>query len=268
MNVDIAFNRTKRIVESTEIKTHFDCLRTIVLNISEACNLKCSMCPRNSGYPNRHEFMSIDTAIEIAHQLHMNKYNGLISISGMGEPCLHPDLIGICKVLQGFNLQVITNGTIDIDYKTLTQYAQLLISVHNWNDIDKLKDRFASLPVIFRNHDLTSPMSELKITNRGGWTNKETVSGICNFPFYKMLIDIDGSYLLCADDWKRSSLKKDLNIFNMNIYDYFCNYLSEIKNKMLTEGRLQNNTCKLCSADGKLIGSNAVEWYRKNVYQR
>lgn len=265
--MDISFRRTKSLVESSEIESHFGCLKTIVLNVSEVCNLECPMCPRSSGYKSTNKFMSIDTAAELSRQLTKLDYRGIVSISGMGEPCINKDLLSICNILYGFKVQVITNGTLDYDYKTLSKYAKILVSVHDWSQIDEINKRFVNVPVIIRNHDTTSPDCELKITNRGGWNNQEQWDTVCNYPFYKTIIDHDGCYLLCCDDWKRFSKDNTINISSINIEDYFCNHLNEAKSNMLTKGRLCE-PCNHCNTNGKLIGSNIVEWYIKNVYQR
>ena len=265
--MDLAFSRIKNIVESLKIKTEFDCLKTIVLNVSEVCNLKCEMCPRYFDYPNSQQFMTVNTAEVLAYQLSCFDYQGIVSISGMGEPCFNKDLIKICKILNDFNVQVLSNGTLEYDYKELSKYAKILISVHDWDYIDSYRYKFAGIPVIFRNHDLNHPDCELKITNRGGWNNKENTNGICNYPFYKTMIDHDGCYILCADDWKRISKVKEININSMSIKDYFCNYLLQTKNQMIMKGRLCE-PCNHCNTNGQMIGSNIVEWYMDSVSKR
>jgi hypothetical protein len=53
----------------------------------------------------------------------------------------------------------------------------------------------------------------------------------------------------------------------MNINTYFTNYLTNFKNEMLKKGRLYE-PCIYCNIDGRMIGSNIVEWYLKNVYKK
>lgn len=220
------------------------------------------MCPRAHGYENKNRYMKVETAMEIRNQLAVLDYKGMISISGMGEPFLNKDLLNICTILKDFNLQVITNGTLPRDYHSISEFAQILVSVHDWSNIENYRKRFEGVPAIFRNNDPNHLDCELKITNRGGWNNKDGREGPCNYPFYKTLIDYDGCYLLCADDWKRVSKKENVNVSNVNIKDYFCNYLREVKNQAIEKGRLYE-PCRHCNTDGRLIGSNIVEWYKK-----
>ena len=76
-----------------------------------------------------------------------------------------------------------------------------------------------------------------------------------------MFIDIDGSYLLCPDDWKRISRKDNVNIYTMSIKEYFCNYIKNTKNILLDKGRVLEPCC-CCSANGTLMGANIVEEYK------
>ena len=43
--VDITWKDTKNRIESGFFNNEIECLKTIVLNISENCQLKCPMCP-------------------------------------------------------------------------------------------------------------------------------------------------------------------------------------------------------------------------------
>jgi hypothetical protein len=260
-------NRTKMMVEDININNELDTLRTIVLNVSEQCNLQCKPCPRAYGYPSSDVFMNIKTIECLNNQL--VNYYGKISISGNGEPCLNRNLIEMCKILKDHQLQVITNGLVEFDYETLSQYAEVYVSIHNYDrDINSLNDRFKNIPVIFRNHDTNHPNNELMATNRGGYINSYCYHNkLCNIPFYKVMIDHDGSFLLCPDDWRRITKYSGVDIFNLSIKDYFCYYLYNIKKDIVEKGR-QYEPCSSCSIEGTLIGSKFVEWWMKNVYRR
>ena len=105
-----SFELTNDRLKNAQIKQETDCIRTVVLNISEFCNLQCLSCPRSKGYKNRKLFMSSSIAQKIKERLDEIKYNGIISISGMGEPFAHPFILNILKILKEYNIQIITNG--------------------------------------------------------------------------------------------------------------------------------------------------------------
>ena len=78
------------------------------IEITNKCNLDCNMCPRESlGVEFKH--MQLDLFKKI-----INRLNGvsLITLTGWGEPFMHPnifDMIKICKG-KGFQVQLTTNG--------------------------------------------------------------------------------------------------------------------------------------------------------------
>lgn len=63
------FEQTKSRIDKADIQNELDCIQTIVLNISEYCSLKCSMCPRSIGYPNRKTYMNPLTILNIKKRL-------------------------------------------------------------------------------------------------------------------------------------------------------------------------------------------------------
>ena len=93
------FEQTKSRIDKADIQNELDCIQTIVLNISEYCSLKCSMCPRSVGYPNIKTFMNPLYILNIKKRLQEIDYKGTISISGMGEPCEHPKLMELLRIL-------------------------------------------------------------------------------------------------------------------------------------------------------------------------
>ena len=78
------------------------------------------------------------------------------------------------------------------------------------------------------------------------------------------MIDYDGSYLLCADDFNRKSYSKDLNIYNVSIEDYFINRIKSVKMKLINNGRINISPCNRCNINGTRYGLDIVEWYKEN----
>ena len=252
-------------MKSNNIESEIQCLKSIMLNISESCQLSCSYCPRSYGYQNNEYFMTLDIVKEIKKQLDSFNYKGLISISGMGEPTLHKDIFKICDIFRNYNLQVISNGiTTDFDYEALSKKCTLIITKHlkSYN-YDK---KFENINVIFKNHIESDEKCSLIKTNRGGWLYNEKRDRKCFVPFYKLSIDYDGSYLLCPDDWSRKSKNFNNTIFNIEIKKYFCETLKSTKAKLL-KSRLFIDTCKNCSIDGMLAGIEEANFFKNDKKQ-
>tara|TARA_B100000315_G_scaffold184167_1_gene173174 strand:- start:27587 stop:28558 length:972 start_codon:yes stop_codon:yes gene_type:complete len=83
------------------------------IEITNKCNLDCAMCPReNIGVEYRH--MDFDIFKKIINKLSEVR---LITLTGWGEPFMHPnifDMIKICKK-KGFQVQLTTNGIFPSD---------------------------------------------------------------------------------------------------------------------------------------------------------
>ena len=256
-----AFEEKKKEIETVKIEKELDCLRVVTLNISEKCQLKCPSCPRSQGYPNRDLFMNMNTASKIKQLLDKIGFNGIVSISGLGEPCLNPLIYNLVSVFFPHKVQVVTNGLAGINYKLLSNYADIVVSVHNINHLNLLEEKFKDVAVTYKNHDRNSDSCELIPTNRGGWLSEENNKDrVCFFPLYKICIDYDGSYLWCPDDWRRVSKKPSIDIFHMDIATYFCEYIKDDLYNLDTIGR-SKSPCSECNANGTLMGKNIAEKY-------
>lgn len=259
------FNRWKYEIENCEPNSLLDCFREVEISVSSVCNLKCPFCPHSKGYSRKPEFMSVDTAKEIARQLKSFNYQGFICFGGHGEPSLNPNLEEIVNILKDFKPQLITNG-INLDkevWERLDKIAQIKVSVHDWNNVSFFKDKFKNTNAWFRNHDAKNP--ELNLFNRGGYLGKPPVKieRICHLPWYWIFIDCDGKYLECANDWEHTT-ESERSIFNTNIKDFYLEVLEPIREKMDAEGKRQNiKCCQNCDIEGTLIGEKFVEFWRK-----
>ena len=137
------FEQTKSRIDKADIKNELDCIQTIVLNISEYCSLKCSMCPRSVGYPNIKTFMNPLYILNIKKRLQEIDYKGTISISGMGEPCEHPKLMELLRILTTnshyepkYKIKLLSNGMPNVNYRKIEKMGiKILVSVHDNNSI-------------------------------------------------------------------------------------------------------------------------------------
>ena len=269
--------------KSKPITKDIDCLQTVTLNISETCQLKCSFCPRSKGYHHPISFMNEEIATYIRNNLSYIDYHNTLSISGMGEPFLHPHINSIINILTDngnakYKTQILTNGLAKYDYDKILNYGvKIIVSIH-----DDTKDThlpimdYKSDNIIYRDH--TSSSKEMIPTNRAGYIKDGCNKNTCYYPFYKIFIDYDGSYLLCQEDWKRvTKVKKykfkdkykSINIKQMDIEKYFTSYLFPYKQQFCSQDGyidrkniLSHNLCGNCNAIGIVMGERYYEYFR------
>lgn len=202
----------------------FNEIKQIEINPTELCNLACSFCPRSTFYPNQNLHMNLDVAKEIRDQMIASKFSGVLSITGRGEPTLHPDFKELVNLFVGYNwkLKIHTNGKKFKEYQDfiLSSFHDIHYNCYNidWKEIYEKYGHYPNVKVIHKPID--SYMQEDWTTNRAGsfQSNKLPIDSRCDVIFHKMFIDIDGSYRLCCEDWKHKINMG--NIFQEDIVQY------------------------------------------------
>lgn len=267
MENQVQFNTWKEDVEGITPQQQIDCLRIVELNISNICNLKCPFCPHSKDWqPTKPLLMDFLTVEKVTQQLKEINYQGYICIAGMGEPTFHPNILQIIDLLKDFKVVLVSNGTLlkSSVWNEITNKCQIKISVHDWSKIDVFKDKFKDTNAWFRNHDTINP--QMNLYNRGGylWKPQTKIIRMCNFPFYKIFIDTNGDYLRCEADWSHKS-RRQYNINNTSIKDYFVNALEEDRTLMLKPSGRQNfDSCKTCDIQGTLTGQKFINFWKEN----
>lgn len=250
------------------IRSDEECIKTISLNITDGCQLSCSYCPHGQGFKGdiKH-IMDPELFPVIRKRLEELPNKPRVTISGMGEPMLHPYLLELLEELKEFKPEIMTNGFYVPSWpgKVKELAGRIIVSVHDMADLPHLKSHWPN--AVFRNHDITSSDCELHVTNRAGWSmeqqaDKEIYQGVCYCPFYKIVIDYDGSYLLCADDWARESKDYWYNVTTVSIRDYFVNGRMGIRKHMLEDGKSSLSPCRWCNIQGTLMGKREADWFR------
>ena len=231
----------------------FSEIKQIEINPTELCNLACNFCPRSTFYPNLNEHMSLDVAREIRDQMLAAKFTGVLSITGRGEPTLHPQFEQYVSIFagHGWKLKMHTNGKRfahyedfilktfdDIHYNCYEHSPEEIAERYKWN----LNVRVIYKPIDsdWKDQDWT--------TNRAGSfpTNALPQDKTCDVIFHKMFIDIDGKYRLCCEDWKHKIVMDD--IFKTNIVDYIeNNKLLKTYRKNLIDGNRVMDPCINCN---------------------
>ena len=246
-------------------------LSTIELNVSELCSRKCSFCPRYNSdiYKNRTLAMDVNTIKSLASQLKSEEYIGDITISGFGEPMLHPDLPSIIKILDGYDTILTTNGDF-LTQKTLEPLIEsgLRKIVVSCYDSEEQKNKFDEL--LTKNkmnyyikhlwHDFKTVIDTEKFNNRAGLvsTISMTPEKQCFIPFYKLFIDWNGDVGLCSNDWHR----KETSFGNINkniIREIWLGEKFTTIRKNLADGRRINEACKNCNCGGVFMGKDSFD---------
>lgn len=116
--------------------------KKIYIEITSACNLKCSFCPPTK---RQSEFMKMDTFENILDQI--KDYTDYIYFHVKGEPFLHPNIDELLDMSyeKGFQVNVTTNGTLTkkIKDKIIGKPAlrQLNFSLHSFDGNDGLNNK-------------------------------------------------------------------------------------------------------------------------------
>ena len=109
--------------------------KKIYIEITNACNLSCSFCPKTK---RKIEYMSPNNFKDVIDKI--KDYTDYIYLHVKGEPLLHPNLDEILSICDKENIkvQIPTNGTMLKDKKDILQkhnIRQINISLHSENEI-------------------------------------------------------------------------------------------------------------------------------------
>lgn len=221
-------------------------LKSIELNITTTCNRSCSFCPHAWGFKKedkRDKFVSLEIVDKFIDWL--SDYNNQITLCGLGEPTMHPDIEQILDKFQKLNNKIIlvTNG-----YK-------LKDVAHHLGKIRARVSLYEPMDLSFIDCDI------LDYTNEGEnvyFNNRSYGDGIqksCFLPSYKMVVDTNGGILPCDNNWQNilylANIQEDsLESAWLEKFDSFRTNCSINRNL--------NNYCKNCNAHGTLYGQDEM----------
>lgn len=122
---------------ATDLKTpDADAVRSVYIEPTTHCNLRCSMCAR-SGWQNE-ATGHMDTALaeEVLRTLPGDTER--IFFGGVGEPLCHPDILGLIRLAKktGRRVELITNGTL-LDAETSRKLIESKLDML-WVSVDSL----------------------------------------------------------------------------------------------------------------------------------
>lgn len=243
-------------------------LRTVEINAVDVCNRSCHFCPQSSDqFQISKGRIALSLVKKIANDLEEINFDGRITFTGFGEPLLYKDIIEAISIFKTTVtnvkwIEIVTNG----DYLTrdkvleLSQVGCTNITVSMY-DCDMSSIFFPM--VDGTNIDLTlkhSYQGFLQVNRNEMLAQKIflTKSEPCYLPFYKMVIDKDGSVLLCSNDWSR---KIDLgNVNDTKIIDlWLSDKMNEYRRNLKSGSRKNCDPCRFCDIDGTKYGKESVE---------
>ena len=251
----------------------------IVLNVSDACNMKCKICPRGNGYEHNENlpmFMSLDTVQLLANQLEKD-CKTLLIIAGMGEPTLHPQLNEIINILHVLcpqcDISMTTNGKLLTDNIIKNKaIKKFIISTYNQELLNEYTKKYKNFENV-----ILQPMFEgnyFKIINNRAnnsyYVPEEKIPNeySCKLPFCSLTLDLNGDILPCCMDFKRINVIG--NIYKQNIYDIWENNFKNIRMTHIHKNRKENELCSQCDIHGGIESGIAIEFFNfwKDYYEK
>jgi len=266
---------------------------SVEFSINGACNRRCHFCPRvnKKDYPNILENLDIGAFKNLINDLVTINYTGRFAFSGFCEPLLTKNLheyISEIKVhLPKTIVEIVSNGDVLLSKngeKMLTKLydsgldtirVSLYDGPHQIKIFKKLKHKLSlnDKQFMIRERFLDQDKSfGLTISNRAGSVRlktdyfelkplKEPLKKSCHYPFYKVLIDHDGTVLMCSNDWKK---EKPLgNILNESLLKIWSNSEFIKVRKKLSQKDRCHNPCNVCDVNGTLNGKVSFEYWIK-----
>lgn len=253
----------KKEADEKIIDNEYDALYRVILTLSRKCNYRCPFCPHSTeNIPNelRTGFMTVETALKLKELL-KDKFKGVFSLSGFGEPTLNPDflnIIDILKTVPGTSVDVITNGT-NTEVLKKCHADTIHISAYSKELYDKFIEEFKDDSRV----EVLSQYNNTHFNNRAGNVKEEKniPDTCCNILFMKISVDYNGDIIKCCSDWDKSDLLG--NIYKDDIWNIWINQRKEDRIKALRGKRKNIKVCNRCTAEGNLYGNNYKDFWEK-----
>lgn len=257
----------------------------IELSLIDSCNRSCSFCPKSNEdiAPNTYNKIQRPLVDKLYEDLNKINYKGAFSLCGYGEPLLYKDLEYLTKTLSVLGpIEIVTNGD-TLNKNTLAylynlEISKLVISMYDgpeqilkFNDMieeSKVPEDF----IILRDRWYSDKIDYgVKLTNRTGTVSvgnqpdvKNYKNSKCFYTAYQVMIDWNGDFFLCPQDWNRRVSMG--NLMQKSFFDIWSgNMLTKFRRKLLSGSR-DISPCNKCNADGTVHGhKHAISW--SNFYK-
>jgi len=261
-------------------------LRSVEINPTELCNLKCEFCPRSQGYPNLNDHMSEETIIKAFQETSKvaKKYQKKITfvITGRGEPALCKNYKFLLTVAADYqkdgyiDILVNTNGYKFDEFLPLYEklYRVLFNVYYNYSDEEfkEFKQKYKGFPSI-RVYRRTVGQESIPIffSNRAGAIKTPLTSGVvkgtCEKPLTHVFIDWNGDYNLCCNDWGKNLVLGNIHTTGIEEF-YFGKTITAYKTPLFFGDRKSLQPCRVCSAKVTNSVSNLITNYPEKLTRK
>lgn len=264
---------------------------SLEFSINGACNRRCIFCPRvdEALYPNIYNSMDFELYQKVINELASVNYKGRISYSGFSEPLLTKNLedyiVYAKEKCPHMTVEMVSNGDA-LSLKRLEQvFAAGLDNIRlSLYDGPEQVDKFTKMridaglnenQVILRKRYLSAEENYgLTISNRAGAVNIESeniqikaldepLKQACYYPFYKMMVDYDGTVMICSNDWHKKFIVGQLK--NQTVFEAWNSEKFNFARKNLAICNRKFSPCLKCDVNGLYNGKTHFEaWNNYN----
>jgi len=263
----------------------------VEFNLAGLCNRACVFCPRASPavYPSRNEHIPVALYEKVVRELGAMDYRGMVLHSGFGEPLLAKDVEALIALTRTHcphaRVELVTNGDRVTTDRLRALFGAgldtLLVSMYDGpaqqRAFEAMRAEAGLTPaqVVLRVRWL--PVAErfgLELTNRGGLVEigaagvgplGEPLKRRCHYPFYMVMIDYDGSVLLCTHDWGRKLVVG--NVRDQPLQALWDGDTMKRVRRRLAGADRGVAPCDVCDVDGTLMGARHFDAWR-DYYDR
>jgi len=259
----------------------------IEFNLTELCNRRCIFCPRvdPNVYPNRSTFIQEELYEKIMQDLAAFSFSGRVVYSAFSEPLFHNRLDRLIQISKrycpGASVEIVSNGDLvhpkklrwlfsaGLDTLSVSMYDgphQIEHFLEMKKEVGLRDDQF----ILRKRYPATDNNFGMNISNRAGALDI-TLVGMrslesplprpCFYPYYELLVDYDGTVLLCPHDWgkhlKAGNLRDQsvLEVWNGGV-------LTSVRGRLGQSDR-SVSPCSLCNIDGTLMGEEHFEMWER-----
>ena len=263
----------------------------IEFNLSGLCNRTCVFCPQSDPkvFPNVNQHIPVELYQKIMEELGQIQFDGMLLYSAFGEPLLYKQIEVLIEMSKGYcpgvRIESVTDGDFVTPAKLQSMFSAgldtLLISLYDGPEqVDKFQAMMSEVglsesQVVLRKRWL--PPEEhygITLSNRAGMVQmdevgvgplKEPLARPCFYPFYQILVDYDGSVLLCPHDWGKRLLAG--NLHQQSLQEIWNGRVLRRVRLSLAASDRNFAPCNVCDVDGTLMGRTHFDQWNA-YYQR
>ena len=252
----------------------------IEFNLSGLCNRTCIFCPRVDPkvYSNVNEHIPVDLYEKVMKDLQEAGFDGTILYSAFGEPLLYKPIELLIEMSKQYCPNVRIEIVSDGDFVTPEKLRKLfgsgltVLSISMYDGPHQV-EAFEAMKkeVGLKDEQLVLrvrwlPPEEhygITLSNRAGMVEiqevgvgplKEPLRQRCYYPFYQILVDYDGSVLLCPHDWGKKLVVGNLNHQSIQeVWD--CRVMRRARTSLAAADR-NFPPCDVCDVDGTRMGQS------------